>query len=246
MRRLALLLVPAALAAAAPAPAAAAPASVKVAECIPALEPEARLATFEARIGTIAGADRLAVRFTLQTRDPDELRWHKVIAPGLDTWLASDHGVDRYSYAKTVQNLAAPAAYRVVVRFRWLDGEGEPLRTARRTSLPCRQVDLRPDLVARRVDVLPARDAADRLYVVALRNAGRTLAPATAVALRTGDRLLPLADAPALLPGAVRSIGFVAPACAPGDELEVTADARAAVDEADEENVLVVPCPASE
>ena len=246
MRRLALLLLPVALVLAAPAAATAAPASVRLAECIPALEPEARLATFEARIRAIAGADRLAVRFSLQTRRPGELRWRKLTAPGLDTWLTSDHGVRRYSYAKTVQNLTAPSSYRVVVRFRWLDADGEPLRTARRTSLPCRQIDLRPDLVARRVDVLPAPGAADRLYVVGLRNAGRTLAPASAVALRTGDWLLPLADAPALLPGAVRSIGFVAPACAPGDDLEVTVDARAAVDEADEENVLVVPCPASE
>ena len=250
MRRLALLLLPALAGLTAPAgasgsapEAAAALAAVRVAECTSALEPQARSATFEARLKAIPGSDRLAVRFTLQTHGQDELGWRKVTAPGLDTWLTSDAGVGRYGYAKTVQNLAAPASYRVLVRFRWLAGDGDVVRTARETSLPCRQLDLRPDLVARRVDLLPAAAATDRLYVVALRNAGRTLAPATTVGLRVGDRVLPPALAPILEPGGVRSIGFTAPACAPGEQLEVTADAGAAVDEADEQNVLVVPCP---
>jgi hypothetical protein len=47
-----------------------------------------------------------------------------------------------------------------------------------------------------------------------------------------------------VLPGATRRIAFTAPACAAGEELVVTADATGLVDEADEEdNVLVVPCP---
>ena len=251
MRRLALLLLPAALVAAAPAaasdPAGAASAvSVRVTDCTSALEPQARSATFEARIKAIAGSDRLAVRFTLQTHGRDELGWRRVAAPGLDVWQTSDPDVARYGYAKTVQNLAAPASYRVVVRFRWIGVDGAVVRTARVTSPACRQLDLRPDLVAERVDVLPARDATDRIFVVALRNAGRTLAPATAVGLRIGDRVLAPAAAPMLLPGAARSVGFTAPACAPGEPLEVTADAGGEVDEADEANVLVVPCPASE
>ena len=257
MHRLALLLLPAVPALAAPAapsaagvpavaapPASSAAASVRVADCTSALEPEARSATFEARVKAIAGSDRLAVRFSLQTRGEDELGWRKVTAPGLDAWLTSDAGVGRYGYAKTVQNLAAPASYRVVVRFRWLGPEGDVMRTARETSQACRQLDLRPDLVARRVDVLPAGAATDRIFVVALRNAGRTLAPATTIGLRVGDRVLPPALAPLLEPGAVRSVGFTAPACEPGELLEVTADAGGAVDEADEANVLIVPCPA--
>jgi hypothetical protein len=246
MRRAALLLLLAAPAFAAPAAAAGVPASVKVTECTPALDPEARTATFEARIRALPGADRLAVRFTLQTRGKGELRWRRVSAPGLDSWLVSDHGVGRYAYAKTVRNLTAPASYRVVVRFRWLDAGGDVLRTARQTSAPCRQPDLRPDLVPRRVDVLPGLDPAERNYVVVVRNAGRTSAPASTVTLRIGDRLLGPAAVPPLLADTGSPVAFTAPACVPGEPLELTADAGDAVDEADEDNVLLVPCPAAE
>ena len=97
-------------------------------------------------------AERLQVRFTLQTRTQGELGYRRVLAPGFGVWLTSDRGVARYSYAKTIANLAAPASYRMIVRFRWLDADGESLRTAKRTSAPCRQPDLRPDLVAEEID----------------------------------------------------------------------------------------------
>jgi hypothetical protein len=244
MRRLALLLLPAVVACAAPAPAPAAGlASVKVAECTPALEPEARTATFEARVRAVAGTERLAVRFTLQTRGPGEPAWRKVTAPGLDTWLESDEGVGRYGYLRTVRNLSAPASYRVIVRFRWLGADGGVLRTAKRRSAACRQTDLRPDLDPRRVELHEAADPRDRRYIVFVKNAGRTLAPPASVALRVGDRLLPPAVAPSAAPGATWRVAFTAPACAAGQELEVTVDPADVVDEADEDNVLVVPCP---
>ena len=248
MRRLALLLLPAAVACAAPAAASAAAtaglASVRVAECTPALEPEARTATFEARVRAVPGTDRLAVRFTLQTRGKGELDWRKVAAPGLDTWLTSDHGVGRYGYLKSVRNLSAPASYRTVVRFRWLDAGGEVIRTAKRRSATCRQTDLRPDLRPRGVEQHPSANPGDRRYVVLVKNTGRTLAPPASVTLRAGDHLLPPGTMSFVLPGATRHIAFTAPACAAGEDLVVTADATGLVDEADEEdNELVVPCP---
>jgi hypothetical protein len=246
MRRLALLL-PVAAALAAPAHAAAAPAAVKVLECTPSLEPEARTATFQARIRDTDGdADRLQVRFALQTRTLGELGYRKVVAPGFGVWLTSDAGVDRYAYAKTVANLAAPASYRMVVRFRWLDAEGETLRTAKRTSAACRQPDLRPNLVVRRVDVEPAPEAGLRRYVVVLRNTGRTAAAASTVSLRIGDSERLIRESAALEAATTRSIAFTAPACTPGETLEATADAGAAIDEAHEENLLTLPCPVAE
>ena len=92
-------------------PAAAQAESVKVAACAPSLDPLARSATFEARTRAY-GRDRIQVRFTLQVREDALSGWRRVAAPGFDTWLTSDAGVRRYSYAKTVENLAAPAAYR--------------------------------------------------------------------------------------------------------------------------------------
>ena len=121
---------------------------------------------------------------------------------------------------------------------------GEVIRTARHRSATCRQTDLRPDLRPRRVEQHPAANPRDRRYVVFVKNTGRTLAPPASVTLRAGDHLLPPGTMSPVLPGATRRIAFTAPACAAGDELEVTADATGLVDEADEDdNVLVVPCP---
>jgi CARDB len=225
-------------------PAAADAASVKVVDCVPALDPAARSATFEARMHTIRRTERMQLRFTLQVRE--EGVWSRVAAPGFDTWLTSEPEVRRYSYARTVTNLTAPAAYRMVVRFRWLDADAAAIRSARVTSAACRQPDMRPDLQPQSIEVLPAADPDQRRYVVALRNDGRTDALPFAATLTIGDEQLePLSVLG--LPAATRQlVAFTGPPCAADSQLTVTLDPGAAVDERDEDdNVLVTPCPAS-
>ena len=225
-------------------PGAADAASVKVVDCVPALDPVERTATFEARMRPARESERMQVRFTLQVREDGLHAWRRVGAEGFDTWLTSLPAVRRYSYAKTVTNLAAPATYRTVVRFRWLDADGAVVKSTRITSLSCRQPDMRPDLEARRVDVLPGPDADTRRYAVTVRNDGRTDADPFAATLRAAD------DEPATLAllglaaGTQRVVTFTGPACAAGAPLTVTLDPDEAVEERDEDdNVLVVPCP---
>ena len=233
-------------------PAAARAESVKVAACVPALDPLARSATFEARTRAY-GHDRMQVRFTLQVRESALTGWRRVEAPGFDAWLTSDAGVRRYSYARTVENLAAPASYRVVVRFRWLDEDGEPSgdepsRTrvadrSRRTSAACRQPDLRPNLVPRRVEVAPADTEDQRRYVVYVRNPGPSDAGPFAVGLRVGDLELDPQLSFGLATGLEQAVTFLGPPCIAGTPLTVTTDAAEAVDERDEaDNVLVARC----
>jgi hypothetical protein len=226
-------------------PAASQAASVKVVECVPAVDAVARTATFEARVRAARDSARMQVRFTLQARDAGMRTWRQVDAAGFDTWITSLEGVRRYTYAKTVINLSAPAAYRTVVRFRWLDAEGEVVKSARDTSETCRQPDMRPDVLPRRLDVLPGPDADTRRYAVLVRNRGRTDAPPFAATLAIGDAPpIPLAVL-GLGAGAQRVVTFTAPACAAGTQLTVALDPDEAVDERDEEdNVLVTPCPA--
>ena len=225
-------------------PAAADAATVKVVDCVPSLDPAARTATFEARMGAARGSQRMQVRFTLQVREPALGVWRKVAASGFDSWLTSMAGVRRYSYSKTVTNLTAPSAYRTIVRFRWLDADGDVVKSARVTSARCRQPDLRPDLEPRRVDVLATTDPDTRRYAVAVRNAGRTDALPFAATLRIGaDEPLPVAVL-GLPAGIQRIVTFTAPPCTAGSQLTVTLDPGEAVDERDEDdNVLVTPCP---
>src|SRR5215207_11337868 len=225
-----------------PAAAAADGASVKLLDCVPALEPQDRMAMFEARMTPRRGSERMQLRFALQLREP-ALEWRRVIAPGLDQWLTSNPGVRRYSYAKTVQNLAAPAAYRMVVRFRWLDVGGEALERDRATSRSCRQPDMRPDLGVTWIDVTPPLETGHAHYSVTLHNGGRSAAPAFRVALRVGEEELEPLGVPGLAAGERHVLTFAAPPCAPGAPLTATADALLEVDERNEDdNVLVAPC----
>jgi hypothetical protein len=225
-------------------PAAADAATVKVVDCVPALDPLERTATFEARMRTARDAERMQVRFTLQMREDGLHAWRRVAAEGFDTWLTSLPAVRRYSYAKTVTNLSAPATYRTVVRFRWLDEDGEAVKSARVTSASCRQPDMRPDLEARRVDVLPGPDAETRRYAVTVRNDGRTDAGPFSATLEAGDAELGSLAVLGLAAGAQRVVAFTGPPCAAGAPLTVTLDPDDAVEERDEEDdVLVATCP---
>ena len=228
-------------------PAGASAAKAKLVACVPATSAQLRSATFEARARRMRGSERIQVSFTLQVRDTTQPGWHRVVAAGLDEWLTSDSGVRRYLYAKTVQNLSAPAAYRTVVRFRWLDSRGAVRARSRATSRVCHQPDLRPNLIATQIDVVAPLLVSEQVhYSVTLHNSGLTASGPFSVALRAGEHeLAPLALL-GLAPGERRVITFIGPLCAAGGPLTVTVDANLAVDERDEDdNVLVAPCPVS-
>ena len=95
-----------------------------------------------------------------------------------------------------MQNLSAPAAYRTVVRFRWLDADGAVLARSRATSRVCRQPDLRPDLAATLIEVAPPTDERrGALRGHAAATAAARAAGAFAVALRAGEQQLEPLDA---------------------------------------------------
>jgi hypothetical protein len=226
-------------------PAAAEAATVKVVDCVPALDPVARTATFEARMRAARASERMQVRFSLQVREDALHGWRRVVAEGFDTWLTSLPDVRRYTYARTVVNLAAPAMYRTIVRFRWLDADDAVVKSARVTSAACRQPDLRPDLEVRGIDVLPGADADMRRYAVTVRNDGRGDAEPFAATLRAGEEELGTLAVLGLAAGTQRVITFPGPACTPGGPLLVTLDPDGAVEERDEgDNAFAATCPA--
>ena len=218
-------------------PAAAGAASVRLVECVPALEPADRSATFEARVHPVRGSERMQVRFTLQIRQAGLPGWRRVAASELDEWLTSFPDVRRFSYSRTVRNLSAPASYRTLVRFRWLDADGEVIRRSRAASRTCRQPDMRPDLVA--TEIAPVAGG----YEVTLRNSGRTDAGPFEVALAAGALALEPAAVDGLAAGERRTVAFSGPPCAPGEQLTAIVDPAGAVDERDEDgNALTLDC----
>ena len=245
-RSLLLAAIVAAVLAPAPAPAEVSlSAGARIAECRTALEQAGRSMEGEGRMSTIPGAKTLRMRFDLEVRTPGRRRWTAVRAPNFGLWTTADPGTDRYIYRKRVENLAAPARYRMIVRFRWLDREGRRIARARRVTPVCRQPDLRPDLVVKRLRLDPVEDPDRARYVVRLRNAGATAAGPFAVAIAVGEEELPrIAVAAGLDGAAARRVSVVAPRCSPGVPVVAQVDPDAVVDERDEsDNELVLPCP---
>ena len=219
-----------------PAGAAGAP-GVRLVECVAALEAVDRSATFEARVHPVRGSERMQIRFTLQIREGALQRWRRVAASAPDEWLTSFPDVRRYSYSRTVRNLSSPASYRMLVRFRWLDDDGEVLRRSRATSRACAQPDMRPDIVATAIVPVPGG------YEVKVRNRGRSDAGPFDVALAVGAIELPPAALDGLAAGERSSVAYIGPPCAPGEPMQATVDPAGAVDERDEAgNALSVLC----
>jgi CARDB len=216
-------------------PATAEAASVRLVECVPALAPTDRSATFEARVHPVRGSVRMQVRFTLQRRRGGIRRWERV--PAAEEWHTSFPDVRRYTYSRTVRNLTAPASYRTVVRFRWLDVEGEVIRRGRAASRACRQPDMRPDLAV--TAIAPVAGG----YDVALRNRGRSAAGPFDVTLATAAEALGPATVDGLAAGEQSTVFVAGPLCSPGEPLTAVADAGGVVDErSEDDNALVVPC----
>lgn len=234
MRFLALLIAMLAFAA----PAQGATTKARTTACLTSVEADERAARFEGDMRTVAGAVKLQMRFTLQTRSAEEPEWTAVKAPGFGSWNSSAPGIGRFVYVKTVQKLLAPASYRAVVHFRWLGLNGKPILRAKRHSRVCRQPDLRPDLVA--TDVVRDGDG----YAVTLANEGRHEAQSFAVTLEHAGRTYALGRVARLAAGARATLRGTAPECQPGDQMTVRVDPDGEVDEADEMgNELIVTCP---
>jgi hypothetical protein len=108
-------------------------------ECMTTGAQSERSATFSGEMTALPGTQRMAMRIEVLERLPGEALFHVVSAPGLGVWRGSASGVKTYKYLKQVTNLSAPAFFRALVRFRWLNARGHLLRRAERRTLACDQ-----------------------------------------------------------------------------------------------------------
>ena len=113
--------------------------SATLEQCVTSVVQAERSATFAGEMTAIAGTTHMAMRVDVQQRLPDEALFHTLSAPGLGVWRSSDPKVKVYKYLKQVTNLSAPAVYRAVVRFRWLNAKGHVIRRAEHLTPRCAQ-----------------------------------------------------------------------------------------------------------
>ena len=117
-----------------------APVSASVEQCITAANPSERSATFIGQMTATSATQRMAIQIEIEERAPTDIVFHTVTAPGLGVWRQSETGVKIYKFVKQVTNLAAPAAFRAQVRYRWLDAHGHTIAHAQRRTPVCQQL----------------------------------------------------------------------------------------------------------
>jgi hypothetical protein len=246
MRRVALLIAIVALAAPAAAQAQAPPLRAKLTACASGPDAADRTATFTGSMPTIKGTKRMWMRFDLQQRTPPATTFATIKVPGLGVWQKSAPGRSSgFVFNQRVQALAAPGAYRALVRFRWYGKGSKLLRSTTRQTGTCTQPDQRPNLRADALDAARGPQPGQATYNLLVRNDGRTNAGPFDVGLEiAGAGQPPQRVATGLAAGGEDIVTFVGPRCAPGSTLRFTLDAGAEVAESVEsDDVVERACP---
>ena len=220
--------------------------------CHSTLDPTARTVSVTSVMRPIPGTWTLSVRFSLLERAPGTSVEQSVGQSGdLGRWLTpadptlGRRADDVWKLAKPVRDVAAPAAYRFAVSFRWKGRDGKVLATASRRTASCRERELRPDVLVRRVIVDSVAGHRNRArYVAVVANRGRTASGPFSVTFMPGTGAPAKTKTLASLGsgGRVR-VPFSGPACDPARPPTVTADAAGQVDDYDRSNnTLTVAC----
>ncbi len=207
-------------------------ASATLEQCLTAVAGTGRSATFDGQMNAVAGTNRMAMQIILEEQSPGETTFHSLAAAAPGGWRRSEAGVKIYKYVRQVTDLPAPAAFRAVVQFRWMNEKGRVIKRAARHTPVCVQPDQRPKLVVAQVRVTPVRGTPQADYQVVVRNDGHSAAGAFGVALSVGGTVQPLLSVTALDPGARTALEAEAPRCAPGSKVAVQLDPKHQVEEA--------------
>jgi hypothetical protein len=215
------------------------PLKVTLETCQTGAAPTDRYAVFTGSMPSQARTASMAMRFDLFERTPQTKGFDHVALPKWGIWeRTTKAGVPGFIFTKRVDQLAAPAAYRAVVSFRWYDKQGKVLRSERRVSPVCKQPDPRPDLHVKRVFFDNGK-----AHVV-VRNRGRGAAGTFDVSATLGAGAGLSRTVAGLPQSAQTTLTFPAGRCNPGQSATVALDPGGAVDEADEaDNTVTVPCP---
>jgi hypothetical protein len=115
-------------------------ASATLQQCATATSPQTeRSATFAGEMTAITGTAKMTMRIDLQEWNPEELAYRTIVANGLGVWQHSDPGVKVFAHIQQVTNLSAPALYRGLVRFRWLNAKGRVIKSEELHTVHCEQ-----------------------------------------------------------------------------------------------------------
>ena len=189
-----------------------------------------RYAIFAAQMTQIPGTRTMAISLLLEERGAKAPAFAVVAAPGFGSWDVSQPSVGVFTDNHEVKGLPAPAAFRVLVRARWIDRRHHVIRHETILSPVCVQPLLTPDLSIGTPLSRAAGPAPGKLtYSVVVRNDGTAAAGPFQVSLSVGG----VALAPVLVSGlsanSTQLVQFTGPRCAAGSSVVATADPASSV-----------------
>jgi hypothetical protein len=108
-------------------------------QCVTASNQIERSATFVGEMTAVPGTTRMMMRIEVLERMPKEAFYRAISYPGLGAWLKASTGVKTYKNLNKVTDLAAPAAYRAAIHFRWVGAKGRTIKTLELRTPRCEQ-----------------------------------------------------------------------------------------------------------
>ena len=197
--------------------------------CTTSALPVQRIASFVGSMPARTDAARMQMRFDLERKRDGRRGWRRLKAKGFGVWERANPNVAGFVFTKRVTALPVPATYRAIVRFRWLSANGRIVKRARSRTRPCRQPDLRPNLVPGALTAVLDLQPGFALYTLVVRNTGRSTAGPFSVRVGSGS-----AEVGPLEAGEERAVPVTALPCVAFTSLVVRVDADRRVEESRE------------
>ncbi|HEX2702887.1 MAG TPA: CARDB domain-containing protein [Solirubrobacteraceae bacterium] len=207
-------------------------ASATVTACTTGDSAAARSATFSAAMEALPGTSTMSVAFDLYEQSTATSPYVAVSAPGFGVWQSSNRAIASFTANENVVDLPAPAAFRALVRYRWLSRTGHVIRRAERVTKACVETAPSPDLFIVQITHAAGSPAkTNELYDVVIRNSGPGTAGPFEVAFSVGAA--PLADqqVAGLAPRSDTTLQFSGPRCTAGAAITAQADPAGAISE---------------
>lgn len=187
----------------------------------------------------------MSVSFDLYEQTSTSGGYVAVTAPGFGVWQTSSRGIASFTANENVVDLPAPAAFRALVHYRWLNRHGRVIRRDDRVTTACVETVPAPDLFIVRIDHAPGSPPkTSELYGIVIRNSGPGVASAFEVALTVNGT--PLADqqVTGLASQTAATVQFSGPRCVAGSSITAQVDPAGAITEpANPNRTVTIPCP---
>jgi hypothetical protein len=190
-----------------------------------------RYAIFASQMTAVPGSRTMAVSFVLEEHGAKASGFVTVAAPGFGEWVSSQGGVGIFTYDHEVTGLPAPAAFRVLVRARWIDRHHRVIRRATILSPVCLQPLLVPDLSIGLQLSHASAPGGQVDYSIVVRNDGTAAAGPFEVSLSVGGVALAPVTVQSLAADSTALVQFTGPRCSTGSSVVATADSGNAVSE---------------